>query len=56
MPLTEVSSRLTPPWGIVLLVVTLLGIWVLANRLRPEFEVALPKARKSGRIRASQGG
>jgi tetratricopeptide (TPR) repeat protein len=55
VPLTEVSSRLTPPWWIVLAVVTLLGIWVLANRLRPELEVTLPRSRKSGRIRANQG-
>jgi tetratricopeptide (TPR) repeat protein len=56
VPLTEVSSRLTPPWWIVLLVVLLVAVWVLANRLRPEFEVALPKPRKSGRLRDSQGG
>ena len=56
MPLTEVSSRLTPPlWG-ALLGVALVAIWVLANRLQPEFEVGLPKGRKSRRVRASQGG
>jgi hypothetical protein len=39
-----------------LLGVTLVAIWVLANRLQPEFEVGLAKGRKSGRVRASQGG
>jgi polyferredoxin len=56
MPLTEVSSRLTPPWWGALLGVTLVAIWVLANRLQPEFDVGLPKGRKSRRVRASQGG
>ncbi len=56
MPLTEVSSRLTPPWWIAFVGVTLVAIWVLANRLRPEFEVGLRRARKSRRVPASQGG
>ena len=56
MPLTEVSSRLTPPWWWVLLGATLVVIWVLANRLRPEFDVGLPKGSKSRRLRAGQGG
>jgi hypothetical protein len=43
VPLTEVSSRLTPPWAIALVVLLLVAIWVLANRLQPEFDVALPK-------------
>ena len=56
MPLTEVSSRLTPPWWGALLGVTLVVIWVVANRLQPEFDVGLPRGRKSRRVRASQGG
>ncbi len=56
MPLTEVSSRLTPPWWAALLGVTLVAIWVLANRLQPEFDAGLPKGRKSRHVRASQGG
>jgi hypothetical protein len=56
MPLTQVSGRLTPPWWGGLLGVTLVAIWVLANRLRPAFDVAPPRGRKSRRPRASQGG
>jgi hypothetical protein len=55
MPLTEVSSRLTPPWWGALLGVTLVVIWVVANRLPPEFDVGLQRARKIRRVRASQG-
>ncbi|MCG6922028.1 MAG: hypothetical protein LJF15_13235 [Acidobacteria bacterium] len=54
VPLTEVSSRLTPPWAMALVVLLLVAIWVLANRLQPDFEVALPK-RRNGR-RASRAG
>jgi len=46
VPLTEVSSRLQPPWTIVLAATVLVAVWVLANRLRPDFEVALPKRRQ----------
>jgi hypothetical protein len=51
LPLTEVSSRLVPPWAIALVAPLLLAIWLLANRLRPDFDVPLPKrpARRSAR-------
>ena len=56
VPLTEVSSRLTPPWATALLVLLLVVIWVLANRLRPDFDVALPKRRSVRRpARAGRG-
>jgi hypothetical protein len=56
VPLTEVSSRLTPPWAIALLLLLLVVTWVLANRLRPDFEVALPKRRNVRRpARAGRG-
>jgi hypothetical protein len=56
VPLTEVSSRLTPPWAITLLAVLLVAVWVVANRLQPEFEVALPKRHNSRRpARAGRG-
>jgi tetratricopeptide (TPR) repeat protein len=56
MPLTEVSSRLTPPWWTVLVVLALVVIWVLANRLRPDLEAALPKARAARRGRTNPQG
>lgn len=54
VPLTEVSSRLRPPWAITLAVLLLISVWVLANRIKPDFEVPLPKrrqSRRSGRAR-----
>jgi tetratricopeptide (TPR) repeat protein len=54
VPLTEVSSRLTPPWAITLLVVLLAAVWAVANRLQPDFEVALP--RRGNSRRASRTG
>jgi tetratricopeptide (TPR) repeat protein len=53
---TEVSSRLTPPWGGILAVSGLVVIWVVANRFRPDFDAALPVRRSSRSARASQGG
>ena len=56
VPLTEVSSRLTPPWAIALVALLLVAIWMLANRLQPDFEVALPKRRDVRRAsRAGRG-
>jgi Tfp pilus assembly protein PilF len=56
VPLTEVSGRLTPPWMAILIGVLLVGTWVLANRVAPDFDVMLPKKRKTRRVRAGQGG
>jgi len=55
VPLTEVSSRLTPPWGSVGLVVLLVLVWGLANRFRPELAAALPVRRPARRVRGGQG-
>jgi uncharacterized membrane protein YccC len=49
VPLTEVSSRLRPPWAIALVVILLVAVWVLANRIQPDFETALPKRRQKRR-------
>jgi len=56
VPFTEVSSRLTPPWVPILVVVALILTWVLANRISPDFDVALQKKRKTRRARAGRGG
>jgi tetratricopeptide (TPR) repeat protein len=55
VPLTEVSSRLTPPWAIALVVLLLVGIWILGNRIRPDFEVSLPKRQARRPARAGRG-
>ena len=56
VPVSEVAGKLDPPWIVLGAGVFLLGVWLLANRLRPDFDVALP-ARPSGprRARAAQG-
>ena len=41
LPVTEAPSALSKPWGMGLAALLLLAIWVLANRLRPDFEVAV---------------
>jgi hypothetical protein len=49
VPFTEVSGRLTPPWLAIVAGVLLCAVWVVANRLRPDFEVHLPVRRPAGR-------
>ena len=51
VPFTEVPSRLSPPWLAVAAGLVLLGVWLTANRFRPESDVELP-ARPAGRRRA----
>ncbi len=41
LPVTEAPSALSKPWGLGLAALLLLAIWLLANRLRPDFEVAV---------------
>jgi len=55
VPFTEVSRRLSPPWLAVAAGLVLLGVWLAANRFRPESDVELP-ARPAGprRTRAAQ--
>ena len=56
VPLTDVASRLMPPWPLIGAGVLLAAVWLWANRLEPEFDVALP-ARRQGprRARVAQG-
>jgi len=51
VPFTEVPRRLSPPWLAVAAGLVLLGVWLAANRFRPESDVALP-ARPAGPRRA----
>jgi protein-S-isoprenylcysteine O-methyltransferase Ste14 len=43
---TEVASRLVPPWPLVAAGVLLAAVWILANRLEPEFEVPTTPTRR----------
>jgi Tfp pilus assembly protein PilF len=51
VPFTEVSRRLLPPWLAVAAGLVLVGVWLAANRFRPEPDVELP-ARPAGPRRA----
>jgi tetratricopeptide (TPR) repeat protein len=55
VPFTEVARPLTPPWGAVVVGTLLVVIWVLANRLRPDLEAAIPSRRGGRRGRRGQG-
>lgn len=52
LPVTEASSNLTGPWSLGLAGLVLVTTYVVANRARPDFEVALPAPRSAGRRRA----
>ena len=47
LPVTEAAGTLTKPWGLWLAGVLLLGIYVVANRARPDFEVMSMPIRRS---------
>jgi tetratricopeptide (TPR) repeat protein len=51
VPFAGVSSRIAPSWPSWAVAVLLLAVWLAANRLRSELEVALP-ARRPGPRRA----
>jgi hypothetical protein len=55
VPFTEVSRRLSPPWLTVASALVLLGVWLAANRFRPESDVELPaRPAAARRTRAAQ--
>jgi Tfp pilus assembly protein PilF len=55
VPFTEVPRRLSPPWLAVAAALVLLGVWLAANRFRPESAVELPARPASPRrTRATQ--
>jgi tetratricopeptide (TPR) repeat protein len=45
LPVTDASSELAKPWPLVLAGVALLALYVIANRARPDYEVAMPVRR-----------
>ena len=45
LPYTEAPSTIEKPWGLGLMALVLLGLYVVANRSRPEAEVMLPARR-----------
>jgi Tfp pilus assembly protein PilF len=53
LPLTEASSSLSPPWGLVVGGIVLLVLYVVANRSRPEVEVLVPTRRPPQRRKAA---
>jgi hypothetical protein len=56
VPFTEVAGTLVPPWPLIATVLVLVALYVLANRIRPDFEVRLPVRRPGPRRgRVAQG-
>lgn len=49
LPLTDASSALNRPWGLGILGLLLLVVYVLANRARPDFDVPLLVGRGAAR-------
>jgi hypothetical protein len=45
LPLTEVADQLRSPWGLALGGVVLLVLYVVANRVRPDFDVRVTARR-----------
>ena len=45
LPYTEAPSTVEKPWGLVLMAVILIALYVVANRARPELDVMLPARR-----------
>src|SRR5262249_39524182 len=44
-PFTEASSAVEKPWGLGLIALLLLAVYILANRSRPEVDIMLPARR-----------
>lgn len=49
LPVTEAPRRFAWPWGLALAAILLAATYALANRMRPDFEVAVPVGRGSTR-------
>jgi hypothetical protein len=49
LPLTDVPSRLIPPWGLGIAGLLLLFVYITANRVRPEMEIAMPAGNRPPR-------
>jgi hypothetical protein len=45
LPVTEASGEISKPWGLGVGALLLLAVYVLANRLKPDFDVAIPMRR-----------
>jgi tetratricopeptide (TPR) repeat protein len=49
LPLTDTPSALTPPWGLGIAGLLLLLVYIAANRVRPEMEIAMPAGNRPPR-------
>jgi tetratricopeptide (TPR) repeat protein len=50
LPVTEASRVLSPAWGLWVGAAVLLGLYVAANRSRPDFEVLVPARRAAPQV------
>jgi tetratricopeptide (TPR) repeat protein len=51
LPYTEAPSTIEKPWGLGLMALVLVAIYIVANRARPEVEVMLPARRGPSPVR-----
>ena len=49
LSVTEASSALSKPWGLGVAAVLLVLLWIVANRLRPDFEIVVAVKRSARR-------
>jgi tetratricopeptide (TPR) repeat protein len=54
VPFTEAPSRLVPPWPMLAAGLLLAAVWIVANRLAPDFGVQLPTRRPQARRSRAQ--
>jgi hypothetical protein len=47
--LTDAPSPLIPPWGLGIAGLLLLFVYITANRVRPEMEIAMPAGNRPPR-------
>ncbi|HUG52421.1 MAG TPA: tetratricopeptide repeat protein [Vicinamibacteria bacterium] len=45
LPVTEAAGELSKPWGLAVGALVLLAVYVVANRVKPDFDVAIPMRR-----------
>ena len=50
LPVTEASRELSKPWGLGVAGFVLLAVYVMANRSRPDFDVAIPIRRAAAPV------
>ena len=53
VPVTEAPSALSSPWPVVLVAIPMLIVYVIANRVRPDFDYVIPMQQRTPRRMAA---